>query len=101
MSDIEDEPDADLNLNSLQGGGMGPFGGMLPPGMASMDPAKFAKMNENQETKSQLKLSEHINKMDDEFRDRFKALKVIQDLMHDADEDEQKQIRKLEIEFEN
>ena len=38
--------------------------------------------------------------MDAELKDRFKALKSIQDYVHDYDEEEQKGIRKLEIEFE-
>jgi hypothetical protein len=38
--------------------------------------------------------------MDDELKDRFKALKTIQDYVHECDEEEQKEIRKLEIIFE-
>mgnify|MGYP002641159880 CR=1 FL=1 len=38
--------------------------------------------------------------MDAELKDRFKALKSIQDYVHDYDEEEQKGIRKLECEFE-
>lgn len=38
--------------------------------------------------------------MDAELTGRFKALKSIQDNVHDFDEEEQKGIRKLEIEFE-
>ena len=38
--------------------------------------------------------------MDNELKDRFKALKTIQDFVHEMDEDEQKEIRKLEIVFE-
>ena len=38
--------------------------------------------------------------MDEELRDRFKALKSIQDYVHDFDDEEQKGIRSLEIEFE-
>ena len=45
-------------------------------------------------------MSKHIEQMDAELKDRFKALKSIQDYVHDYDEEEQKGIRKLEIEFE-
>jgi len=45
-------------------------------------------------------LTEHINKMEAEYQGRFKALKVIQNMMHEADEEEQKAIRVLEVEYE-
>lgn len=51
-------------------------------------------MNEEQEIKADLAISKHINELDDEFKERFKALKVIQNLMHDLDEEEQKEVRK-------
>ncbi len=38
--------------------------------------------------------------MDEELKYRFKALKAIQDYVHEYDEEEQKEIRKLEVEFE-
>jgi len=38
--------------------------------------------------------------MEEEYQGRFKALKVIQNMMHEADEEEQKEIRKLEVEYE-
>ena len=41
-------------------------------------------------------MSKYIMEMDDELKDRFKALKVIQDLFHECDDDQQKEIRKLE-----
>ena len=44
----------------------------------NMDPAKMKQLNEDAEAKTELKISEHINKLDDELKDRFKALKVIQ-----------------------
>jgi len=34
-------------------------------------------MNEEAEAKADLTISKHINELDDEFKDRFKALKVI------------------------
>jgi len=55
---------------------------------------------EEEQAKSDLKMSNLINEMDDELKDRFKALKTIQDFVHEMDEDEQKEIRKLEIVFE-
>ena len=33
-------------------------------------------------------MSKYIMEMDDELKNRFKALKVIQDMLRDADEDE-------------
>lgn len=57
-------------------------------------------MDQGEEDKHQLKLSKYINEMDAEIKDRFKALKSIQDLLQQADEEEQVEIRKLELEFE-
>lgn len=57
-------------------------------------------LDENIEAQQSLKVSKFINEMDEELRDRFKALKVIQDQIQDADSDEAKEIRKLEVEFE-
>lgn len=56
---------------------------------------------EEEEVKHNLKINKFILGMDEELRDRFKALKAIQDLLQEADEEEQAQIRKIEIEFEN
>jgi len=39
--------------------------------------------------------------MDDELKDRFKALYVLQETCKDLDEEEQKEIRKFELEYEN
>ena len=75
----------------------------LPPGfenMIGMDPSKMAKINENAEAKQELVISKHINELDEELKDRFKALKVIQNLLHEMDEEEQKEVRKQEIIFE-
>lgn len=101
---------SDLNLGSIQGGPGGPpeggepsadeLAGMIPPSWKNVDPSKIAEMNENEEAKQQLKLTEHINKMEAEYQGRFKALKVIQNMMHEADEEEQKAIRVLEVEYE-
>lgn len=67
----------------------------------NMDPTKMQQMNEEAEAKADLNISKHINELDDEFKDRFKALKVIQNLIHDLDEEEQKDVRKEEIVFED
>ena len=58
------------------------------------------KMTEDETTKSEHKMSDYINKMDEELRDRFKALKIIQDDVHKFEEEEQEEIRKLELEYE-
>ena len=55
---------------------------------------------EQEEAKHSLKISKYIKEMDEELQDRFKALKSIQDLIMEADEEETKEIRKIEIEFE-
>jgi len=39
--------------------------------------------------------------MDDELKERFKALYMLQNICKDLDEDEVKEVRKLEIEYEN
>lgn len=55
---------------------------------------------QNEENKHNLKVSKFIAEMDQEIRDRFKALKALQDLLTEADEEEQKEIKKMELEFE-
>lgn len=67
------------------------------PGGAGM----VSKMTEEEEVQQLWKISKAINSMDAELKDRFKALKSIQDIIRDCDEEEQKEIRLLEIEFEN
>lgn len=54
----------------------------------NMDPTKMQEMNEEAEAKADLLISKHINQLDDEFKERFKALKVIQNQIHDLDEEE-------------
>lgn len=66
----------------------------------NMDPSKMQQINEEAEAKAELNISKHITELDEELRDRFKALKVIQNLMHDLDKEEQKEVRKQEIIFE-
>ena len=60
----------------------------------------IGQMAEEEEIKVEHKISKVITEMDEELRDRFKALKSIQDEIHDYDEEEQKEIRKLEIIYE-
>lgn len=57
-------------------------------------------MAEDGENELRLKMSNYILGMDDELRDRFKALKAIQDEVQALDNEERHGIRKLEIEFE-
>ena len=57
-------------------------------------------VGEDEENTQKLKMSKYIAEMDEEVRDRFKALKSIQDEIHDLDEEEQKKIRDLELQFE-
>jgi hypothetical protein len=59
-----------------------------------------AQSVEDDDTRTKLKMSQYIVDMDAELKDRFKALKAIQENIHDLDEEEQKGIRQLEIEFE-
>lgn len=57
-------------------------------------------MFKDEETKVDHKISETINKMDDEIKDRFKALKVIQNECKKFEEEHSVEYRKLEVEFE-
>jgi len=82
------------------GGGMPDLASMLPPELMGMDPRRMSRMNEEENNKNSLKVSKHIKEMDGELMDRFKALKAVQNALHDADDDEQKEIRKLEVIFE-
>ena len=77
----------------------------LPPGF-DLDKlqAQMAKQNvrdENAETKLELKISKYIKEMDAEVRERFMALKVMEDMIREADEEETKEIRKLEVDYEH
>ena len=76
----------------------------LPPGF-NLDSlkaqfGKMAKGNEDHDLRLELKLSKYIKEMDAELRERFQALKVMEDQLRKADEDEAKEIRKLEVEYE-
>lgn len=63
--------------------------------------AKQGMNDENEEAKLELKISEYIKEMDEEVRGRFMALKVMEDMVREADAEEAKEIRKLEVEFES
>jgi len=60
----------------------------------------ISKMTEEEENAQSFKMSKYINEMDAEVKDRFKALKSISDSLKETDEEESKEIRQLEIEFE-
>jgi len=68
----------------------------MPGGLGNVQ-----KMTPEEEAEQEMKISKYINEMDDELKDRFKALKAIQDVCRDADKEEQGAIRELEVEFEN
>jgi len=61
----------------------------------------IGKMTEDEEAKQTLKISKYVNEMDDEIKDRFKALKVLQDIVKDLDDEESKLVRVAELEYEN
>lgn len=58
-------------------------------------------MTENETNEQNLKITNCISKIDDELKDRFKALYTIQSTCKDFDEEEVAEIRKLEIQYEN
>ena len=58
------------------------------------------KMTENDENEHELKVCDHIGKMDDELKDRFKALYKLQAICNDLGEEEENEIRKLELVYE-
>lgn len=77
----------------------------LPPGFdLEKLQAQMAKQNvndENAEAKLELKISKYIKEMDAEVRERFMALKALEDLVREADKEETKEIRKLEVDYED
>ena len=66
--------------------------GMIKPG----DRMKY----KDEETKGDHKISKTINEMDAEVRDRFKALKVIQDSCKKYEDEHSEAYRKLEVAYE-
>ena len=62
---------------------------------------KQALNDEDEDTKIEYKMSKYIKEMDDEIKERFMALKVMEDMIREADKEEQKEIRKLEVQFED
>ena len=77
----------------------------LPPGfnldMIKEQMNKQQHANEDDEIKLEYKMSKYIREMDDELKGRFQALKVMTSMLQEADKEEQKEIRKLEVEFES
>lgn len=77
----------------------------LPPGfnldMIKEQMNKQQGANEDDEIKLEYKMSTYIRSMDEELQGRFKALKVMTSMLQEADKEEQKEIRKLEVEFES
>ena len=67
----------------------------MPGGAGSV-----TRYTEEEETKQSFRVSKFINEIDEELRARFKAIKAIQDAVNEFDKEEQKEIRKLEVEFE-
>ena len=56
--------------------------------------------NDDEGKKLELRIQTYISEMDEEIRDRFKALKSIQDDIRSLDDEEEKGIRGLERQFE-
>jgi len=67
----------------------------MPGGLGSLN-----KMTDAEEAEILYKMSKYIDEMEPEFQDRFKALFSIQSIVHNLDDEEQKGIRDLEVEFE-
>lgn len=61
----------------------------------------IGKLTDEEEAEAGLRMSKYITEMDEELRDRFKALKALQDICKELDEEEQKEIKLLELEYEN
>ena len=55
------------------------------------------KMTEDDENEHKLKITKYIDGMDDELKDRFKALYVLQDICAELGEEEENEVRKLEL----
>ena len=68
--------------------------------MGSMGAAEKAAMKD-EETKNQHKISDYINKMDDELKGRFQALSVLASDVKECEDEHDKGYRKLETEFEH
>jgi hypothetical protein len=58
-------------------------------------------LNEIEELKQEIAMSNHINKMDHEVKDRFKAIFILKNEVWDLDEQEHKGYRDLEVNNEN
>jgi hypothetical protein len=55
----------------------------MPGGLGSI-----GQMNEEEELKMEHKMSSYIQQMAEEVKDRFKALKTLQDDIHELDDQE-------------
>ena len=62
------------------------FGTPTKPHFMPGGAGDLKKMSEDETTKAEHKMSKTINSMDDELKDRFKALKMIMDDCHELDE---------------
>lgn len=58
------------------------------------------KIDDPEEKEFELKVCKAINRMPEEVKDRFKALKVIEDEANAIDEEENEEYRKLELKYE-
>lgn len=59
------------------------------------------KMTQEEEDAQNFKITKHIDSMDAELRDRFKALQAIAFECKDLDDEESNEIKEIEIAFEN
>jgi hypothetical protein len=75
--------------------------------MATFDPTMLgmapgvSKMTQEEEDEMSFKMADYISKMDPEIRDRFKALMAISNMIHEEEQKEEDEIKKLELEFED
>lgn len=73
---------------------------MIPKG-ALGGMGKTKQYSEEEEAAQTHKITSYINDMDEELRDRFKALQMITMDIQKFDDEEQAQIKELELEYEN
>lgn len=59
------------------------------------------KMTQEEEDQQNFKITKYIDEMDAEIRDRFKALQAIAVECRALDDEESKEIKELELQFEN
>lgn len=68
----------------------------LPGGLGNVK-----KMTQEEEDQQTFKITKYINDMDPELRDRFKALQAIAIECRALDDEESKEVKELELQFEN